>query len=273
MSMLDGFTPRRITALALAAALAACGSSDGEGEGPPGNPQNPAGAGPAPVSLGSGTDLGAAAGYAILAKAAITNVTGSMVTGNVGLSPAAASYITGFSLVADATNVFATSSSVSGSVYAADYSVPSPSNLTTAVGSMEAAYADAAGRTLPDFSELGTGNLGGLTLVPGLYRWTTTVTIPTNVTLAGGANDVWIFQISGDLLSSAATRVLISGGAQARNIYWQVAGQTTLGTTSHFEGVLLSKTAVTLGTGASLNGRVLAQTLVALDDNAVTRPQ
>jgi hypothetical protein len=175
-------------------------------------------------------------------------------------------------LVADSTNVFSSSTSVVGKVFAANYAVPSPSNLTTAIGSMETAYNDAAGRTSPDFNELASGSLGGLTLAPGLYKWTTTVTIPTNTTIAGGANDVWIFQISKDLTTSAATSVILSGGAQAKNVFWQVAGQATLGTTSHFEGIILSKTAITLKTKASMNGRALGQTLVALDDNVITSP-
>jgi hypothetical protein len=250
----------------LAAALAAgCGSTSET------NPGNPNGAGPAPVSLGSASP-GAAGGYAILAKTGISNVTGSKVTGDVGLSPAAASFITGFSLVADATNVFATSSSVVGKVYAANYAVPSPANLTSAIASVETAYTDAAGRTSPDHTELGAGTIGGLTLAPGLYKWTSTVSIPTNVTLAGGSNDVWIFQISGDLLTAAATSIVLSGGAQAKNVFWQVAGHATLGTTSHFEGIILSKTAITLTTLASIHGRALAQSQVALDNNVVTAP-
>jgi hypothetical protein len=98
------------------------------------------------------------------------------------------------------------------------------------------------------------------------------VTIPTDTTLSGGANDVWIFQISGDLSIATARHVLMAGGAQARNVFWQVAGQATLGTTSHFEGTILSRTGITLNTNASMNGRALAQTLVALDNNVLTSP-
>jgi hypothetical protein len=255
------------TALFLVVLLAGCGSDSASA-----NQRNPNGAGPAPVSLGSAGAFGAAGSYAILAKTGISNVTGSTVTGDLGLSPAAASFITGFSLVADSTNVFSSSSSVVGKVYAANYAVPSPSNLTTAIGSMETAYTDAAGRSTPDFLELGTGNIGGLTLAPGLYKWTSTVTIPTGVTIAGGANDVWIFQTSGDLSIAAAKNVTLSGGAQAKNIFWQVAGQATLGATSHFEGIILSKTAITFQTGATMKGRALSQSQVALDNNAITQP-
>ena len=253
------------SALLAAALLAACGSTTEN------NPRNPGGLGPAPVGLGpTAGGPASAANYAILAKAAITNVTGSKVTGDIGVSPAAASFITGFSLIADTSNVFSTSSSVVGKVYASNYAVPTPANLTTAIGTMETAYTDAAGRTSPDFKELGAGSLGGLTLTPGLYKWGTSVSIPTDVTIAGGANDTWIFQISGDLTQAAAKNIVLSGGAQAKNITWQVAGQATLGTTSHFEGTILSKTAITFKTGASMNGRALGQTQVALDNNTIT---
>ncbi|MDB4952566.1 MAG: hypothetical protein JWO36_135 [Myxococcales bacterium] len=239
------------------------------------NPPNPAGLGPAPVGLGSPTDVASSGSFVLLAKTGITNVTGSAVTGgNLGLSPAAASFITGFSLVADATNVFSTSSSVPapGKVYASNYASPSPSNLTTAVLSMQTAYTDAAGRTNPDFLNLGSGNIGGKTLVPGLYKWGTGVTIPTDVTISGGANDVWIFQISNDLDVSSAKNVTLSGGAQAKNIFWQVAGRVTIHASSHFEGIIFSKTGITLQTLASMHGRAFAQSLIALDNNAVTAP-
>jgi hypothetical protein len=138
---------------------------------------------------------------------------------------------------------------------------------------MLTAYTDAAGRPTPDYTELGTGNLGGKTLTPGLYKWTTNVTIPSAVTISGGANDVWIFQISGNLIMSSAVNVTLSGGAQAKNIFWQVAGQATFGANSHFEGIILSMTGITLQTGASMNGRALAQTAVVLDKNIVKQPQ
>ena len=215
-------------------------------------------------------DLGTAANYVILAKTAVNNSATSAITGDIGISPAATSYITGLSIT-NATG-FATSSQVTGKIYAADMAVPTPANMTTAVSNMITAYNAAAGRRSPDFSELGGGNIGGKTLSAGLYKWTNTVTMPTNVTIAGNANDVWIFQISGDLLMSSAVKILLSGGAQAKNIFWQVAGQATLGTTSHFEGTLLSMTGITLKTGASFNGRALAQTAVILDSNEVIYP-
>jgi hypothetical protein len=217
--------------------------------------------GPAPVFLGS------AGNFVILTKTGITDVPTSKVTGNIGTSP-----ITG---AAD----LLTCTEVTGLVYSDDAAGPgpcsviSPSTLTSAVLDMQEAYTNAAGRVTPDFTELGAGNIGGKTLVPGLYKWGTGVKIPTDVTLSGGPSDVWIFQIAKDLNLSNGIAIHLSGGAQAKNIFWQVAGLATLGTTSHFEGILLSKTMIAVQTGASVNGRLYAQTAVTLQKNAVTQPK
>jgi hypothetical protein len=215
-------------------------------------------------------NLGTSGNYVILAKTAINNVPTSNITGDLGLSPAALSYATGFSQTLSGT--YATSLQVTGKIYAADMTSPTPINLTTAVNDMNTAYNDAAGRPTPDFFELYTGNIGGKTLTPGLYKWTNTVTAPTNVTLSGGVNDVFIFQIAGNLTVSSAVIFTLSGGVQAQNIFWQVAGSTELGTTSQFKGIILCKTGITLKTSAKLDGRALAQTAVILDKNAVTQP-
>ena len=220
-------------------------------------------------SLVAAVDLGSAINYVILAKTAINNIPTSAITGDLGLSPAAESFITGFALTA-ATG-YATSPQVTGKIYAADQASPTPINLTTAVNDMITAYNDAAGRPSPDFLELGTGNIGGKILAPGLYKWTNTVTLPSAVTISGGANDVWIFQIAGDLTMSNTVNITLIG-AQAKNIFWQVAGTVSIGTTAHFEGIILSKTGITFQTGASMNGRALAQTAVILDGNAITKP-
>lgn len=212
--------------------------------------------------------LGKSADYVILAKTAINNSPTSAITGDLGLSPAATTYITGLALV-DFTG-YATSSQVTGKVYASNMATPTDVNLTTAVNNMITAYNDAASRPTPDFLELGTGNIGGMTLTSGLYKWTGTVTIPTNLTLTGGADEVWIFQIAGDLSQAAAVNITLNGGAQAKNVFWQVAGEATLGATSHFEGNILSMTGITFLTAASMNGRALAQTAVILDANTIT---
>jgi len=236
-----------------------------------GNGGGSSGAGPSPVNLGS---LGGTTNnFVVLAKTAITD-TGShtsVITGNIGLSPAAASGI----------GVFC--SEITGTIYGVDATYtgsgattcfagnPPPANKTlvdTAVADMGTAYTDAAGRTLPTATELGAGDITSRTIAPGLYKWGTGVLISAaGVTLSGGAEDTWIFQISGDLTVANGAIVTLSGGAQARNIVWQVGGPTgaTLGTTADFKGTILSAKQVILKTGAILHGRALAQSQVTLD--------
>jgi hypothetical protein len=216
-------------------------------------------------------NLRTAGNYAILAKSRISTVPTSAVTGDIGVSPAAATLITGFSLIADSTNVFSTSSQVTGKAYAADYAVPTPSNLTTAIGDMQLAFTDAAGRA-PTVTELGAGNIGGKTLTPGVYKWSTGLLIPTNVILTGSATDVWIFQIAQNLTMSNAAGVSLTGGAVAKNVFWQVAGLVDLGTTAHCEGVILTQTLINMQTGASINGRLMAQTAVTIASSTVVQP-
>jgi hypothetical protein len=211
-------------------------------------------------------DLGVSGNFAILSKSGITNVPPSAIIGDVGTSP-----ITGAALLL-------TCPQVTGDTYTVDAAGPlacritDGPGLTTAVLNMQAAYTDAAGRSNPDFLNVGAGIIGGLTLAPGLHKWTSTLLIPTDITISGGPNDVWIFQVSGTLTMSSAVRINLEGGAQASNIFWQVSGAVTLGTTSHFEGILLGATSIAVQTGASVNGRLLAQTAVTLQMNTVTEP-
>ena len=214
----------------------------------------------APVSLGT------AGIFAILTKTGITDVYASSVKGDVGTSP-----ITGAALLLRCNEV-------AGMVYTVNAAGPlpcrtkSPNLLTTAIGDMGFAYTDAAGRSIPDFTELGAGEIGGLTLVPGLYKWGSGVSIAKNVTLSGGPNDVWIFQVAGPLKLASAARITLAGGARAKNIFWQAGGVVSIGTTAHFEGVILAKTLIAVKTGASANSRLLAQTAVTLEQNAITQP-
>jgi len=216
-------------------------------------------------------NLGSASGFAILAKSGISTTGTTVIAGDIGVSPADSTAMTGFGLVMDASNQFARSALVAGKVYAADYAPPTPVQMTQAVSAMETAYADAAGRTNPTATELGAGNIGGMTLAPGLYKWATGVTILSDVVLSGGTNDVWIFQIAQTLDVGSGARVVLTGGAEAQNVFWQVADQVTLGTTSEFKGNILCLSGIVLNTGATLNGRALAQTAVSLDANAVTK--
>ncbi len=214
----------------------------------------------APVSLGS------ASTFTILSQSGITDVYRSAIVGDVGTSP-----ITGAALLLSCNEV-------TGTVFTVDAAGPlpcavnSPSTLSSAVGDMGFAYLDAAGRTSPDSNEMGAGEIGGLTIAPGLHKWSTDVNISKDVTLSGGPNDVWIFQVAGTLTEANATRVTLAGGALAKNIFWQVAGSVTIGTNSHFEGVVLGKTLISVNTGASVNGRLMAQTAVTLQMNAITEP-
>lgn len=211
-------------------------------------------------------DLASAGNFTILSKTGITDVFKTTVDGNVGTSP-----ITGAALLLSCAEV-------NGIIYTVDAAGPLPcrvtdaTRLTAAVGDMEAAYNDAAGRTLPDALNLGAGEIGGLTLTPGLYKWTTDLTISKDVTLAGGPDDVFILQIAGTLTEANAKSVILTGGAQAKNVFWATAGSTTIGTNAHFEGTILSKTLIAMNTNASINGRLLAQTAVTLQMNTITPP-
>jgi len=224
-------------------------------------------AGPKPVNLRT------AGSFVILTETGVTTTGTTTVVGDMGVSPIAATAMTGFGLVANSTNTFSTSSLVTEKVYAADYAPPTPTKMTTAISDMETAFTDAAGRTSPDFIELGGGDISGKTLLPGLYKWGTGVLITdAGITLAGGPNDVWIFQIAGDLIVNNAAKFTLIGGAQAKNIFWQVSGKVTFGTTADVKGIILSQTLISLNTGATLSGRALAQTAVTLIANTITAP-
>jgi hypothetical protein len=212
--------------------------------------------------------LGLAGDFVILTKSGITTTGVTSATGNLGVSPITASAITGFALVLDGSGVFSTSALVTGRVYASDYSPPTPSRLTTAVLNMQAAYVDAAGRA-PDVTGLGGGTLNGQTLVAGVYRWGTPVVITGSITLSGSATDVWIFQISGTLGISSGVHIILSGGALAENVFWQVAGVVSVGTTVHLEGIVLGMTAIAMTTGGVVNGKLLSQTAVTLSGDTV----
>ena len=227
--------------------------------------------GPAPV------DLGTAGNFVLLTKTGITTTGFTHITGDMGVSPIDSTAVTGFGLTMDATGTFSTSGLVTGNVYAADYTAPTPANLTTAISDMAIAYSDAAGRSLPDFTELGAGDISGMDLAPGLYKWGTGLLIDsTGVTLtANTADDVWIFQIADNLTVENAAIVTLAGPAQAKNIFWQVGGGTgvSLGTTVQFKGIILAEKGITFGSLASLNGRALAKTNVTLIANTITAPK
>lgn len=263
--MAKGFNNKLwIPGLLLAVSLTGCGSDGGAG-----NTDGP-NTGPTAVSLGT------AANYAVFANTGIATIpNASVITGNMGAGPGVTSTaITGFDLILPAAGAFSTSAQVSGKVFAFNYAPPTPTDVTTASNNMGAAYDDAAGRTkgVGPFLDVGAGTVSGKTLVAGTYTWTSAVTIPTDLTLSGSSNDVWIFQVPGTLKMDAAKKVILSGGAQAKNVFWQVAGAVTIGANTEFKGNILGKTAITFGNKASINGRLLAQTAVNLDATTVTAP-
>jgi hypothetical protein len=234
--------------------------------------------GPAPVILGAAGD------YAILAESTVASQTSpTVVAGNIGISPAALTFITGFTMtphevtagVIDYTN--ATQVTGGGRIYAADMTGGSTSaNLTTAIAHKLIAYNDAAGRTVSRVLNVGAGTIGvaagTLNFVPGLYNWNTALHMTGDITLTGGANDVWIFQVNGTLTVDSAKKVILAGGALPKNIFWQITGNTSLGTGSHFEGVILCASDIWLLTGATMNGRTLSATQVVLQTATVTQP-
>jgi len=278
-----------LMALLPAILVAGCGGGGGGDRQPA---QTTAGgavcAGAGCVSLGSAGSLGAAAGYVILAKSGVSTVPSSAVTGNIGLSPAAGSFLTGWSETADGAPVtYSTSAQVAapGKLYAANYSGGTTSvDLTTAVGDMETAYTTANGMAPAGGGDPaaggtacpGTGALGGLTLTPGVYTCTTTVSIATgtNVTLSGAG--VYVIRTTQGITQASGTQVLLTGGALAQNVFWvpalTVSIVGTAGATTKMAGVILAKTDIAVGTNATVNGRLLAQTAVTLDAATVTVP-
>ena len=221
----------------------------------------------------SEVNLGTAGNYVILTKTGISATGVTKITGDIGVSPIQATAITGFGLVMDTSGTFSTSALITGRAYASDYTDPTPSKMTTAIGDMETAYTNAAGRPIPDYTELYAGDVTGQTLTPGLYKWGSGVLVSAaGVTISGSATDVWIFQIGGNLILADGAHVTLIGGAKASNIFWQVAGQTTLGTAAAMKGIILCQTAIVLTTGATLEGRALAQSAVTLDANSVVNP-
>jgi hypothetical protein len=227
-------------------------------------------------------NLGTAENYAILTKAGISTLPSSVITGDIAVSPIAGTAITGFSLSADQTNKFSTSDQLTGKAFAANYMVPTPADLSTAVSDMEIAYTDARSRlnTDADKLNLGSGLLGRVgygdatkPLTPGVYTFETDVTIASDIVFEGtNADDIFIIQTTGNLVQVAGKQVTLKGSALAKNIFWQVAGHVVVGAGAHLEGILLVQTDVLFETGSSLDGRVLAQTACVLQQATITEP-
>jgi hypothetical protein len=217
-------------------------------------------------------NLATAGNYVILAKSAITTSAETTITGDIGASPITADSITGFGLVLDSGGTYSTSDLVIGKVYASDYAQPTHDTLATAVTDMHDAYTDAAARPTPDYLNLGAGSIGGITLLPGVYKWESALSITSAITISGSPTDVWIFQVSGTFNVGSGISVALAGGALPQNIFWQVAGAVTLDTDSQMNGIILAGTAITMNTGATIIGRLLAMTAVTLYGNTVSQP-
>ena len=217
----------------------------------------------APINLKSTSD------FIVIAGSLISNIPTSALTGNIGLSPAAGSFITGFG-----------GTEITGNVYTVDATGPAGSitdatGLTTAKGDLTAAYNDAAGRVSTDIVLL-AGNIGGLTLTPGLYKSSGSLEISSGdltFDALGDANAVFIIQIASSLNATSGRKVFLSGGALASNIYWQVGTSATLGTTSVFKGTIMADQSISMNTGATIQGRLLARIAsVTLSSNTIVKP-
>jgi hypothetical protein len=219
-------------------------------------------------------ELGTAINYAILAKTGISTVPNSIIYGDVAVSPITGTAMTGFSISLDPSGQWSTSPQIIGKAYAENYAAPTSTELMAAVSDMEIAYNDAAGRPNEDVERinLGAGDISGEILTPGVYTFGVSIMFSTEIAFKGDENDVFILQTTGNLAQAAGTKVTLLGGAQAKNIFWQIAGQVSVGASSQLQGILLVKEDVLLVTGSYLNGRVLSQTACNMQMAVITEP-
>lgn len=199
--------------------------------------------------------LGTSGNFAVLAGSTVTNTGPTSVTGDLGVSPSSA--VTGFP-----------PGTLVGTQHAGD------PTAATAVADLTTAYNDAAGRTLCAVTV--AGNLGGMTLAPGLYASTSSLGITSgDLTLdaQGDPDAVFIFKMASTLTTTSGRQVILAGGAKAAHVYWQVGSSATFGTTSAFSGTVMADQAITLDTGATLDGRALARiAAVTLATNTIVKP-
>jgi hypothetical protein len=217
----------------------------------------------APVILNSSHN------FVILAGSMITNTPTSALIGDVGLSPTSGTAITGL-----------TAGEVTGTIYAVDAfgpagSVEDANLLLAAKNDLTDAYDDAAARTPEDVLNPGGGDIGGLTLPPGLYRFSSSAAITGTVTFDAGGNEnaVFIMQIGSTLTTAVGSQVVLTGSAKARNIFWQVGSSATIGVNSVFKGTVMADQSITLNTGTQTEGRMLAiNAAVTIDSGSITKP-
>ncbi len=199
--------------------------------------------------------LGTAESFAVLAGAGVTNTGPTQITGDLGTCPTPA--ITGFP-----------PGTVTGTIHAAD------AVACQAQSDLVIAYDDAAGRA-PTTTYAGPTDLGGMTLLPGVYNSPTSLAITGTLTLdgMGDPDSVFIFQAGSTLITAPNSTVSLINGAQACNVFWQVGSSATLGVDSTFVGTILALTSISANTNANVQGRLLARNgAVTLDSNVITRP-
>lgn len=283
----NSFKPLALsTALLVAAFVGGCGGSKNHGGG-----GGSAGPSPAPIgSTCSGTgcvDLGTAAGYVVLAETGIaytptaTTTSTPKITGNIGVSPGAATLMTGFALNLPAGGAYSTSTLLAGAAYAPGYAAPTPANLTTATSDKLAAYNAAAamataGGGLPGGSPgtacPGAGALGGITLTPGVYTCAVAISIGTGTAVTLNGAGVYVIKTTQTLTQAANTQVILTNGALPQNVFWQTAGVVSIGAGASMQGVILTAERIELITGATVTGRLFTATRVDMDNNTVTQP-
>ena len=213
-------------------------------------------------------NLGTAARFAILSNSAITDIPTSAITGDVGISPGARSSITGL-----------TNPEVTGTIFAADDAVPVPTMLIAAKNDALAAYLNATAATRGTPIPV-SGNINGLTLAPGLYESGTSIEISPGGILyldaQGDVNAVFVIRSATSITTSATSTVVLTNGAQAKNIFWSAGSAVTLGVNSVMKGTIIASSSISLQTGARLDGRAIIQGpaagQISLDQNIVVRP-
>lgn len=198
---------------------------------------------PVQTTVQANVSVAGASGLAILSGSSITNTGATNITGDIGLSP-------GTSVGGFPPGILVGTLHINDSV------------ATKAKLDLTAAYNDCAGRTCMDIVTL-SGNIGGLTLTPGLYKSTSSLAISSGdltFDAKGNANAIFIIQIASTLTTTSGRQVILSGGALASNIFWQVGSSATFGTTSVFKGTIMAMQSITFNTGATLDGKALART-------------
>jgi hypothetical protein len=228
------------------------------------------------TSAEDAVNLGLAGDYVVLSKSGISTIPDSVITGDIGVSPAAATYFTGFDLMLDSGIQYSTSTQVSGQAHAASYGGVIESTLTVAVLNMQAAYTDAAGRAgVATKTNIVGGYLGPVKgtyidpLTAGVYTFDRDITIAGDLHFNGSSTDVFIIRTTGNLQQLAGTIVKLVDGAKAENIFWQIAGHVVVEGSAHMKGIILAKNYVRFETSSSLQGRILTQTACVLQQATV----